>query len=171
MSIFTSKKVWNSADKIWSKKDKGVVNTLPHADWGWMHYGLSNIHRTLDFCTDHQGKNWIYQSYRLARVLLSNLYIVKPAIEKHILLYNNQQQRKHFSHFPPPSATYVRMYSPILKKWGQCLSDFVLHLNLAISEVSILEQSISPHIFQIQSKRYRKDINFDDFFLCLMSET
>ena len=55
------------------------------------------------------------QRPRLARVLLSNLYIVKPAIEKHILLYNNQQQRKHFSHFPPPSATYVRMYSPILK--------------------------------------------------------
>ena len=105
-------------------------------------YGQSNIHRTLDFCTDHQGKNWIYQSYRLARVLLSNLYIVKPAIEKHILLYNNQQQRKHFSHFPPPSATYVRMY--VLsnsEKWGQCLSDFVLHLQLAISKVSILDLS------------------------------
>ena len=41
----------------------------------------SNMHRTLNFWPNQPGRNWMYQSQRLAKVLLFNLYTVIKTIE------------------------------------------------------------------------------------------
>ena len=43
-------------------------------------FSQSNIHRTLNFCPEQPERNQMYQSQRVAKILLSTLYAVLPNI-------------------------------------------------------------------------------------------